>query len=656
MKVSVIMPVYDCRPSLERALRSVSAQSIGVDALEVVAVDDGSTDGSGEELDRWAARWPWLRVVHQPNSGGPGGPRNTGLEHATGEYVFFLDADDYLGDEALERMCAMADANGTDVVIGRYVGIGRKAPRFERDVARTTVLAADPPVYDSLSVLKLFRRSLIDRLELRFPAGLLAYEDQLFAARAYFGADGISVVGEYDCYYWVDREDGTSVLQQGGPTAGPHFACIAELMRYIAEQVPPGPDRDRLMARHFLNEIFSRFGRRYPGLDAAEQAATRDGARPLFEQWWTPGVAERFGARGRLIVHCVTEGLDDLLARVVACGMDGPPPEVLVEGARVFQLYPGFRDALPGTAVPDEQVPDEHVPDENYEITHRVRQRRRLDTVEWRGDRLRVRGHASLTEIGERDQSAELVLRERDGAMEFRVPFQAETMDGAFCDRASGDAELPCMVADIDLAGGGPLPAGRWDIVAVTKAGDLTREGPLSPAAEVEPPGSRILPVKSGAPYVTPYFTRGRGVLALHCGGLEGHPAPVTTFAAALVEGPALELTLEPRAAVPAEIAITAVLRRRGAETVTVTPLRTRHTDEGVRATGRIPLKGLAPGRWDVSYGIAAGGSADERRLPAPARPPVPGYGIEPYVTEKGNLSLVVSPRRRLPWRRRAQG
>ncbi|MFF5258127.1 glycosyltransferase family 2 protein [Actinomadura viridis] len=629
MKVSVIIPVYNCRPSLERALRSLLDQTIGREAMEVIAVDDGSTDGSGAELDRWAEEWPGLRVIHQPNSGGPGGPRNTGLEHASGEYVFFLDADDHLGAEALERMCAMADEHGTDVVIGRYVGVGRKAPRFDRDVPRTSVLVADPPIYDSLSVLKLFRRSLIDRLGLRFPAGLLSAEDHLFTARAFFAADGISVVGSYDCYYWIDRETGTSVLQQGGADAARHFACIGEVMSFVAGQVRPGPDRDRLMARHFLNEIFSRFARRYPGLDPLEQAATRDGARPLFESWWTPGVGERFGARGHLIAHCVLNGLDDLLDRVVPCGLDGDRPEVRVEGARVYQLYPGFRE--PGVGVPDDR----------YEITHRVRQRRRLEAVEWRPGGLRVRGYAFLTEIGAADQRAELVLRERDGAGQYRVPFEVESWDGA----------VPEMVADIDLAGaagGGPLPAGRWDLTAVMTAGEITRQGPLIPApgTTLTLPGPRVVPVKDGTPYITPYLTRGPGALALRCGGLGDDPPPLTTVAAELTRGPALELTLAVRTAVTADVTVTAVLRRRATDEAVEAVLRTRRTDTGLEATGQLPLKRPEPGRWDVSWRVSVAGSSDERRVQAPERLPDPAKGIEPYTTGKGNLSLRVTPRR----------
>lgn len=145
-KVSVIVPVYNCLTSIGRSLNSVFEQTLDPDQIEIIAVDDGSTDGSGAELDRLAAEHPRLRVVHQPNSGGPGQPRNVGIALARGEYLFFLDADDWLGPEALERMCAMADEHDTDVVLGKMVGVGRRIPPglFQRDVPRTTILGRNP--------------------------------------------------------------------------------------------------------------------------------------------------------------------------------------------------------------------------------------------------------------------------------------------------------------------------------------------------------------------------------------------------------------------------------------------------------------------------------------------------------------------------------
>src|SRR5690606_31202977 len=105
-------------PYLVECLASVEAQTIDPGRIEVIAVDDGSPDGTGEYLEEFAGRAPMpVTVVRQENSGGPSGPRNVGLARAAGRYVFFLDADDRLGPEALERMVALADRAGTDVVL-----------------------------------------------------------------------------------------------------------------------------------------------------------------------------------------------------------------------------------------------------------------------------------------------------------------------------------------------------------------------------------------------------------------------------------------------------------------------------------------------------------------------------------------------------------
>ena len=82
--VSVIVPVWNAMPYLVTCLSSLLEQTIDRGRMEVVAVDDGSTDGSGEQLDLVAACWPTLQVVHQPASGGPSRPRNVALDRASG--------------------------------------------------------------------------------------------------------------------------------------------------------------------------------------------------------------------------------------------------------------------------------------------------------------------------------------------------------------------------------------------------------------------------------------------------------------------------------------------------------------------------------------------------------------------------------------------
>src|SRR3712207_5266398 len=113
--VSVVIPVYNTRPYLAECLDSVLTQDLPRSDFEVVAVDDGSTDGSAELLDSYCGRYRNLRVIHQENSGWPGRPRNVGRDASRGSYVFFADSDDCLGPEALRRMCDFAVRHGSDV-------------------------------------------------------------------------------------------------------------------------------------------------------------------------------------------------------------------------------------------------------------------------------------------------------------------------------------------------------------------------------------------------------------------------------------------------------------------------------------------------------------------------------------------------------------
>ncbi|MFJ2603829.1 glycosyltransferase family 2 protein [Streptomyces sp. NPDC091279] len=350
--VSVVIGAYEAMPYLVECLASVEAQTLDPTRIEVVAVDDGSTDGSGEYLEEFAARVPFpVTVIRQANSGGPSGPRNVGLGKATGRYVFFLDADDRLGPEALERMVAMADRNGTDVVLGRVEGVNRTAPKsmWHTTLERTDVYSSN--IKFTLSAQKLFRHAFLDRHGMRFDESLWTGEDALFTMEAYLRADGVSVLADYTCYYLVGREDGKHVTKSGSYTL--RFDSARALMNLIATLVPAGDRRDLLMVRPFLVTLLPQFGPVF-AKDAEDVRKRKfELAKPLMEQYWGEGVARKLKVEERLRLHLVAAQRPELLLDVVKFVKAKKQAAALLEkkGTRVYLVYPHFRDRSAG--VPD---------------------------------------------------------------------------------------------------------------------------------------------------------------------------------------------------------------------------------------------------------------------------------------------------------------
>jgi glycosyltransferase involved in cell wall biosynthesis len=350
--VSVIIGAYEAMPYLVDCLASVEAQTIDPGRVEIIAVDDGSTDGTGEYLEEFAARAAMpVTVIRQENSGGPSGPRNVGLGRAAGRYVFFLDADDRLGAEALERMVATADRNGTDVVLGRVEGVNRTAPKsmWHETLERTDVFSSN--IKFTLSAQKLFRRELIERHGMRFDESLRTGEDALFTMEAYLRADGISVIADYTCYYLVGREDGKHVTKSGSYTL--RFDSARALMELIARMVPAGPRRDTLLVRPFLITLLPQFGPKY--LTDSEEVRHHkfELAKPLLDTYYTPEVASLLRVHERLRLHVVAAGRPDLLLEVVKFVKARKQAPAVLErrGTRLYLVYPYFRSRKAG--IPD---------------------------------------------------------------------------------------------------------------------------------------------------------------------------------------------------------------------------------------------------------------------------------------------------------------
>ncbi|MFD3960254.1 MULTISPECIES: glycosyltransferase family 2 protein [Streptomyces] len=346
--VTVVVAVYNTMPYLTECLNSLLGQSIGHERLEVIAVDDGSTDDSGRELDRFAAAHPdVITVVHQPNSGGPAAPSNRALELATGRFVYFIGSDDHLGEEALERMVACADADGSDVVVGRMAGVnGRYVHQKLYKEGRREVTLFDSALPFTLANTKLFRRELVEKYGLRFPEDMPVGSDQPFTIEACVRARRISVLADYTYYYAVKRGDASNITYRADHLS--RLRCTARIMDHTAGLIPAGPRRDAVLRRHFEWELSKLMLDDFPALPLATRREICEGLTALLDTYFTDGLREATGVKRRVRFGLARRGAVEELTRAIADEAEHGAPPFLLEGDRAFAPYPGFRDAAVG--------------------------------------------------------------------------------------------------------------------------------------------------------------------------------------------------------------------------------------------------------------------------------------------------------------------
>ena len=259
IKVSVVVAAYNPGEYVEPLLASLVTQSMPADQYEVILVDDGSTDGTAARFDALADAHENVSVIHIANSGWPGRPRNLGIDAAQGEYVYFVDADDYLGAEALERMYAMGRRTATDIVIGKIVGHGRNTPYTLFNKTRERVTLTTAPLVESMTCHKMFRRELLNEHGIRFPEGKRRLEDHVFVVQAYLLAEAVSVLSDYACYHLVKRDDGGNISRLPFVPAD-YYGNLREAIEVAVQHSEPGPVRDTVLRRWYRSEMLKRLG------------------------------------------------------------------------------------------------------------------------------------------------------------------------------------------------------------------------------------------------------------------------------------------------------------------------------------------------------------------------------------------------------------
>lgn len=204
MEISIIIPVYNKAEYLEKCFKSIFDQDF--ESFEVVAVDDGSTDGSGHICDQWAASEPRLRVLHTPN-GGVTAARRKGVEASEGRYIMFADADDLLTPGALPMMHKAITESGADEVIGTYDDqFGRQHDSGLRGFVEPEKLIRNLlAVKNSFCVLWgiLFCRQLLDGC-LSAPREIVEREDSLMLIKCLMKQPKVFFIGSSAYLHYED--------------------------------------------------------------------------------------------------------------------------------------------------------------------------------------------------------------------------------------------------------------------------------------------------------------------------------------------------------------------------------------------------------------------------------------------------------------------
>lgn len=308
--LSIVIPAHDAMPEFTRALESLARQTYDLSRLEVIIVDDCSSDGTWDEACRFAQTHPGLFVVErlETPSGSPAKPRNVGLEKARGKYVFFLDADDWLGEKAVEKMLDHAVEWNSDVLLVKMKGEnGRGAPKSMFACNQPNVDVFHSKVMWTLGPLKLYQRELLNKHGLKFFEQGMP-EDQLLVISSLVYADVVSVAADYDYYHVSWRGEQTRNTFNGiWSDFDSNIRSFRSIMEFVEEHSTE-EERSATLLRRLLRLDVLNMVKECEGLPLSEQERRISGMRELFGPFYVEDAYRTCPVPERLVLDAAFFG------------------------------------------------------------------------------------------------------------------------------------------------------------------------------------------------------------------------------------------------------------------------------------------------------------------------------------------------------------
>lgn len=270
--VSVVVPVYNTEKYLRRCMDALVSQTIGLSELEIIAVNDGSTDGSLSILKEYRDRYPEVVKVFDKTNGGQASARNMGIREAHGDYIGFADSDDYIDKTMFEKMVKLAKQTDADIVECHYHsmledGADEKGDPIYKEIGtRGHIRACDDPKEMFLDPQvspwnKLYRREVLTDNKVLFPEGMI-YEDTAFYIKSIPYIKKQAYLDEKLVYYSV-RQNST-MTANSGRRVGDIIRVFEDILDFYHKKGIYGRYKDEL--EYFCVKIafcsnFSRIGR-----------------------------------------------------------------------------------------------------------------------------------------------------------------------------------------------------------------------------------------------------------------------------------------------------------------------------------------------------------------------------------------------------------